>query len=310
MHQSILILNLSAMKSFLTLFLLIIVSCLGIKAQKPILLSEDSLLIGKSRLPGLSVTIPEANYESTLKSWIKDMQSLTKSKVIIENGEMSIFGSRLKEISPNPVNVYSKLIDLDSLLKLVVSIELKKDQYVENTTGEAEYTKTQNYIKEFAKNRYIEVVKDQVDTEEKKLRDVEKELSSLEKEKSRMQKSIQTNNNNILSENENITNQRNELTTVSASLAEQNNLPGNLEADPAQKEKAQLIKDLEKRKKKASNSIESSENKINKANSEIDNATNEIPRIEKMQQVVSEQVAQQEAVYQKFVDKLKKIKSY
>ena len=298
------------MKSISTFVLLVLISCFGIKAQKPILVTEDSLKVGNSLVPGLSVTIPEVDYEKTLKIWIRDLQSGTKSKVITETSDMSIFGAKIKEISPNPINVYSTLMNLDSMLQLTVSFELKKDMYVERATGETELVKAQNYLKEFAKNQYVDFAKAEADAEEKKLRNLERELSSLENEKSRLQKSIQSNNSTIASEKENIIVQNNELTTVSAALVEHNNQLSAMEEGPEQKEKVEYIKELEKRKKKALNSIESSENKINRSNSEIDKATEEIPKNERMQEKVKEQIAFQEAVYQKYADKLKRIKSY
>jgi peptidoglycan hydrolase CwlO-like protein len=297
------------MKSKITLVLLMLVPY-GIFAQTPILVSEDSLKIGNSLLPALSVNIPEVEYEKTLKTWIKELQSGTKSKVITENGEMSIFGAKIKDISPNPINVYSKLIALDSMLQLVVSFELKKDQYIETKNGDANFVKAQTYLKEFSKEQYIVIAKDQADREEKKLRDLQKELSSLENEKSRYQKSIQSDNSTITSEKENIAVQNNELATVTAALLEQNNQLSTMEEGPAKKEKEAAIKDLEKRKKKALNSIESSENRVNKSNNNIDKANGDIPRNEKMQEKLREQIADQEAVYQSYAAKVKKIKSY
>jgi len=298
------------MKTKFTLIILVIIPFLGINAQKPIIVSEDTLQIGKSLVPGLSVTIPEVDFEKALKTWTRDLQTGTKSKVVTENGEMSIFGAKIKAISPNQINVYSKLIKLDSMLQLIASFETKKDQYVERYSGESEYAKAQDYLKEFAKSQYIDVAKGQADAEEKKLRDLQKELSSLENEKSKMQKGIQTDNSTIASEKENITIQNNELNTVSAALIEQNSQITAMEEGPAKKEKAEQIKELEKRKKKAQNSIESSEKKINRSDSDINQATGDIPRNERMQEKVREQIFQQEAVYQRFADKLKKIKSY
>lgn len=298
------------MKLNFTHLLLLVIPFAGIKAQAPITLAEDSIKIGNSMLPGLSVTIPEASYENTLKEWVKDLQGGTKSKVVTENNEMSIFGARIKTISPNPVNVYSRLIDLDSMLQLSAVFELKKDLYIEKNSGEAEFSSAQIYLKEFAKAQYVAVAKDQADAEEKKLRDLQKELSSLENEKSRMQKSIQTANSNIASEKENIALQNTEIETVTTALATENALLAAMEAGPAQKEKAEVIKELERRKKKAENSIESSQNKINRADADIDQATGDIPRNERMQEKVKEQIAAQEAVYQKFADKLKTIKGY
>lgn len=298
------------MKTKFTLVFLLIVPFFGINAQLPVIVSEDSLKIGNSLVPGLSVTIPEADYDKTLKEWVKEMQSGTKSKVVTENNEMSIFGARIKSISPNPVNIYSRLVRLDSMLQLYAAFELKKDQYIERVSDETVFNKAQNYLKEFSKTQYIAVAKDQANAEEKKLRDLQKELSSLENEKSRMQRSIQSNNSSILSEKENINAQNSELATVSAALTEQNAQLTTMEAGPAQKEKMEQIKELEKRKKKAQNSIEASERKISRADSDIDKDTGDIPRNERMQEKLKEQIAGQEAVYQRFADKLKRIRSY
>ena len=298
------------MKSISTLVFILLTVCSGIKAQMPVSVSEDSLKLGKTTLPGISVTIPEVNYESTLKTWIKNLESGSKSKVVTENNEMSIFGAKIKELSPNPVNVYSKLIKFDSTLKLTVSFELKKDQYVERTGTASEFPKAEDYLKQFAKNQYIDLVKTQVDREDKKLRDIEKELSSLEKEKNHMQKSISSNNTTIANEKENITIQNNELTTVTAAIVEHNRQLDTISTGPAKEEKIKYLKELDKRKKKAQSSIESSENKINKTNNDTDKTNAEIPKNEKMQEQVNEKIQNQQAVLQKFTDKLKRIRSY
>ena len=204
--------------------LLILIPFGGIRSQQPIIVSEDSLKIGKSLLPGLSVTIPEANYEKALKAWIKDLQAGTKSDVVTENEEMTIFGAKLKGISPNPLNVYSRIIKLDSMLKLYVALEVKKDEYIEKASRNSEYIKVEDYIREFSKNQYIDVAKDQMDQEGDKLRDLQKELSSLENEKSKMLKSIQSDESTILNEKDNITIQNNELNSAESALREQKNL--------------------------------------------------------------------------------------
>jgi chromosome segregation ATPase len=298
------------MKSISALLFLILVSCMGIKAQKPILVSEDSITFGKGKLPGLSVLIPEVNYEKTLKTWTRDLQSRTKSKLITENNEMSIFGAKIKEISPNPINVYSKLMNLDSALKITVAFEVKKDQYIERSRGETELTNAKLYLKEFARNLYIDIAKDQADAEDKKLRDLQGDLSSLEKDKTRLQKTIQSENTTIVTEKDNITVQNNELASVTAEIVDQNIQLSETSDGPTKKAKTDYINGLEKRKKKVQNSIESSENRINKANNEIDKANAEIPRNEKTQEQVNEKIEKQQAVCQKFADKIKTIKLF
>jgi len=304
------IFNKITMKSISTLVLLVIISSFGLKAQKPIIISEDSLKVGKTNMPGFQVTIPEVNYEETLKAWTKSLESGTKSKVLTDAGIMSIFGSKIKDISPNPVNVYSRLVKLDSSLQLSASFELKKDEYIERTATPSEFSKAESYLKQFAKNQYIDLVKDQSDAEDKKLREIEKELSSLEKEKNRMQKSITSNNTTIANEKENITVQNNELTTVSAAIVEHNRQLDTMAVGTAKEEKVKYLKDLDKRKKKAQSSIESSQNKINRTTSDTEKINGEIPKNEQAQQQVNQKIQVQQAVAQKYADKLKKIKSY
>jgi chromosome segregation ATPase len=298
------------MRSIFILFFLLLISCTGIKAQKPILVSEDSLTFGKGKLPGLSVTVPEVNYEKTLKTWTRDLQSGTKSKLVTENNEMTIFGAKIKEVSPNPINVYSKLMNLDSAIKINVAFEVKKDRYIERSTGETDLNKAKLYLKEFARNQYIDLAKDQADAEDKKLRDLQKDLSSLEKDKTRLQRAIESENTTIVSENDKITVQNNELASVTSEIIEQNKQLSSTSDDKTINAKKDYINSLEKRKKKIQSMIESSQNSINKANNEIDKANAEIPRNDKMQEQVNDKIEKQQAVYQKFAEKIKTIKSF
>jgi len=298
------------MKTIYAFMLLLLIPCFGIKSQVPISVSQDSLKFGKSVIPGLTVNIPEANYEKTLKAWIKILETGTKSKVVTENNEMSIFGAKTKDIVPTTVNVYSKLIARDSSLQLFASFELGKDKYIDKASGETDFDKAKNFLRQFAKDQYVAVAQDRVDDESKKLKDIQKELASLEKEKTRLQKSIQSNNSTIISGKDNIAVQNNELKTVSASIIDNNSQLSSMDEGPAKEERQKYIKELEKRKKKALSEIESSENRINKSNSEIDQANRDISTNELTQEKVREQIAQQEAVLQKFTNKLTTIKSY
>ena len=298
------------MKSIYAVTALLFISCLSVNAQKTIQLSEDSISFGKKLLPGISVIIPEADYENTLKAWKRDLQSGTKSKLVTENGEMSIFGASLKKVSPNPVNVFSKLMNLDSMLKLSVSIELKNDLYADRSAGETELTEFKNLLREFSKQQYIEVAKGQLDDEEKKLKTLQRELSSLENEKENLQKSIQSNNTRIIEERQNITIQNSEVTNVTTELMSQSKEVGSMEEGPVKKAKEDYLSGLEKRKKKALNSIESSENRINRANNEVGKAESAIPKNVQTQQQVTAAIDKQQVVVQNFLDKLNKIKSY
>jgi len=299
------------MKSTFTLCLLALtITSITVSAQKPISITEDSISYGAAKYPGLIVTIPEVSFDRTEKNWIKELQSGTKSKVVDENGEMSIFGANIKDISPNPLNIYSKLTSQDSALQLLVSFELKKDMYIGKSSADAELFSAKEYLKEFAKEQYIDLIKEEVMAEEKKLRDLNKELSSFQNDKSKMQKSIQSNRSLITEMKDNILLQNNELAKVSAELVSQSDQLTSMEEGSAKEEKASYVKELEKRKKKILKEIESSENKITKANSQINEADRDIPRNESQQETMRAKVNQQEAVVNWFNEKLNRVKAY
>jgi hypothetical protein len=139
-----------------TLFILcvaLLVAAPRLNGQKPIKVLEDSVQFGNYLYPGFNVTIPEAIFDNVLKNWVKLQESGTKSKVQTENGEMTIFGALIKEVSPAPVNIYSRLMNEDTLSRLLVCIELKKDQYVEPASGDIQMTSAKDYLKEFAKSQ-------------------------------------------------------------------------------------------------------------------------------------------------------------
>lgn len=268
----------------------------GVRAQSPVVVSDDTISIGNSSMPGFSVIIPEVEYNETLRSWKKLLESGTKSKAVQDNEAITIFGARVKSISPNPVNMYSRMINVDSAVNLQVAIELSKDQY----TGNAEREDARNYLFDFAKDQYLSLANQQLKDEEKKLRDLEKDLNSLEKGKSKMEESISKNNSLISTERERLIVLNNELNLLS---------PGMGTTDPVT-EDSEAFKEREKQIKQKTKEIRSSEKKISNAEKEIRDAKNSIPKNMDLQINARGLVDQQEAVVRSYEQKVDKIKSY
>lgn len=281
-----------------------------INAQKPIVLVEDSLKVGANVYPAVSVLIPEVVYETTQKDWIKLQESGTKSKVVDESGKMSIFGAFAKNISENPINILSGLVDRDTLLILTAAFEIRNDVYIERATGEAELAKTKTWLFDFAKKEYSNLVNEQLKAEENKLKDLEKELSSLEKDQSGMERDIRTSNRKVSQEKERLTVLNNELTTLSAAISEHNTQLSLLEAGTERDAKEEYLKQLEKDRKKALRAIKKSEKKIRNAEGSITKANRAIPRNDDTQERIRRMITDQEAVVQQFTDKLNRVKAY
>jgi hypothetical protein len=296
-----------AMKNFQSLILATFVFC-GVSAQQPIHVFEDSIPYSKHKYPGVTVTVPEANYDKLQKDWKKELESKTKSRAVIENGEWSIFGAIAKNLSPTPVNIYSVLNNRDSLVELRVAVELKKDVFIEKKS--TEMLKLETYLKEFAKNQYLETAGTQLKVEEDTLHQLKKMLSEYEKSESNLKESIRLSEKSIKEEEDNISAVNAELETLGTEIDSQNTQYAALTDNSLKEQKAKYIKDLDKRKKKLGNDVESSDRKIKKANKEIDDAEKEIPAKQSLQEEVKKKISAQELVVQKYQQKLAAIKAY
>ena len=297
-------------RSNLILCLVLLAAGPALFGQKPIKVLEDSVQFGNYLYPGFNVTIPEANYDKILKDWVKTQENGTKSKVQTENGEMTIFGAIVKEVSPAPVNIYSRLMNEDTLTRLMVCIELKKDQYVESATGDIQLTSAKNYLKEFAKKEYMDVIKEQLAAEEKILRDLNKDLGGLENSKARSQRTAKNKRNTVNDEQEKLLVKHNELNLLSNEIITKNNEMMAMPVGAGRDAMASQITELEKRRKKLQKEISQGENRISKARSDIDQADRAIPRNENEQSVMKTKIDAQQAVVQSFIDKLNNVKLY
>lgn len=297
-------------RSNLILCLALLVAGSALFGQKPIKVLEDSVQFGNYLYPGFNITIPEANYDKILKDWVKTQENGTKSKVQTENGEMTIFGAIVKEVSPAPVNIYSRLMNEDTLTRLMVCIELKKDQYVESATGDIQLTSAKNYLKEFAKKEYMDVIKEQLAAEEKILRDLNKDLGGLENSKARSQRTAKNKRNTVNDEQEKLLVKHNELNLLSNEIITKNNEMMAMPVGAGRDAMASQVTELEKRRKKLQKEISQGENRISKARSDIDQADRAIPRNENEQSVMKTKIDAQQAVVQSFIDKLNNVKLY
>ncbi|HPR11119.1 MAG TPA: hypothetical protein PLV06_01930 [Bacteroidales bacterium] len=298
------------MKPKMFLPVLIVLISAGVRAQEPILFYDDSLKIGNGSLPGMAVIIPEVEYQETLDNWVKTLQSGTKSTVVTENGEMTIFGANIKEIAPDPINVYSRFSASDTGLCLAAAFELRKDLYIEKTTGDADHERAKTFLFNFAKNQYIRLVEEQLKAEETILRDLEKEMSTLEKEGSGMEKTIRKSERTISSEAEKLTDMNNHLTSLTAAISEHSMALPSMSSGEERDTKEDYLKGLEKDKKKTLKSITRSEKKKRKAERALAKARSGIPKVNRNQDDIRKTIDEQAAVVEKYSGKLNQVKNF
>lgn len=289
------------MKHIYALLVLCFCVVLKIQAQEPITITEDSLSFGNSTMPGFIVTIPEVAYDDVVKNWTKELESGTRSKVVGKNNELTIFGARKREVSDNPVNIYSILNEGNGTLNMQVAMELERDMYIDP----AEAGNAKEYLFDFAKEQYMEYVSEQLNDEKSKLRSLESDLNSLQREQSKMEKSSRKSSEIIAEEQERLSNLNNELEYLSAEPGQDDpEITGMGTRDP------DAEKDLEKEIRKLNRQISSAERKIERAEDEIDKNQRDIPRNAEEQQAARNAVTEQEVIVRSLEDKLETIKGY
>jgi len=280
-------------------------------SQKPITIEEGQIDLKHGTIPGFMVAIPEVAYETINESWIKSLEQKTKSKVQKDMGEFSIFGANIKKITPTPVNVYGYVKDVDSVTLIAAVFELKKDEYITSEKRIEEFAKAKEYLLKFAKDLYLNLVKDELRNKEKELKKLESDLSSLENDKNKFDKMIQSNNTAIGSINEKLLISRTSLSSLNDELMVQTNQINTIEEGPAKEDKTKYIKDLEKSINKANKAIESSEKKIVDLRSEIEKAqVDNIPNNLKEQQRAKIAIDQHKEAVRVSTEKYNTIKAY
>ncbi|MBN2275068.1 MAG: hypothetical protein JXK95_12095 [Bacteroidales bacterium] len=296
-------------------FLLAVVFCFIVvhltTAQKQIVVEETDITFEHGSSPGFLVAIPEVSFKKVQDSWVKSLEKGTKSKVQNEADEYSIFGALMKDISSAPINVYSYVKDNDTAILLAASFELKKDFYISTENDAERSAKTRAYLLAFAREHYLELAKEQLVNEEKKLTKLENDLKSLEKNKVKLEKMIQSNNVSVGSINDELVIQRTNLTSLNDELLTQTNQINAMEEGSAKDEKQKYITDLEKQIKKLNKDIESGEKKIIDMKAETDKAQNdEIPNNIKEQEQIRNDIEQQKEVVNSYKAKYNIINDY
>ena len=296
------------MKHFLCYLYLLLICITLANAQKPITLKPDSAKIGNTRFPGFSVSIPEITPEALKASWIKTIEKGTKSKAIVENNDITVFGAVIPNYEGGTVNIMSKTVDQDSLCSLFVCFETKPDVFIGKDSPE--YDRLSKFLKKFAKDQYVDLAEKQLSAEEDKLSELEKQLKSERKSTDKFKKDIQSAEVKIAAERDKISGFEKEIEITNASIESSSSAISSMDDGDAKKARKEELKKLEKKKKGLLKSINSSENQISEAKTAItDNNTN-IALKEATLKDLNERIVQQKLTISRFEAKLKTIEGY
>ncbi len=292
-------------------FFLFLFSALSlcISAQKPITIEESVRPMSKDSQPSFTVEIPEVTLADVEKDWLKYVSSKSKGKATVVNGENLQPAAINKNISPNPFNVYSKLLATSNGVTLTAWFTENDTDFISKANKNGSELAIEKYLRDFAAEQYREVVEAQLKTEQGVQNNLSKELDALIKEQEKSGKKVSESNRSIQKCNDNIATNNADIQSVSYKINDQKGMVERTAADAnANKGAKQTLKDLENQKKKLQKQNETENKNIDSFNKTIREEERKIADVKEKITAKSAQIEQQKQKVSEVEQKLKGIK--
>ena len=243
-------------------------------AQKSIAVNTAPRAMSKDTQFSYLVEIPEAKIKEVEKDWLKYISAGSKGKATVVNGENLQTDAIYKNISPNPFNVYSKLVETIEGVNLTVWITDNNSAFISKTPNSIEDLAVQKYVRDFAVKEYQTIVQEELKMEQDKQKKLERELAALIRDEESAVKKTNDNERNIARAKDAITTNDADIEASSAKITNQKGMVEQTAADRnANKGAQKTLSNIESDKKSLQKKNDSKSKNID--NKEKDNRAQE-----------------------------------
>lgn len=219
-------------------------------AQTTITVTESPAAMSKGTQPSFYVEIPGATAKQIEKDWQSYTGKGSKGKSSNTNGEYLQAGAVNTNVSPQPFNVYAKLLESTGNVRLTVWLTPNDTLFFSKANDSLQYLAIEKYIRDFAVAEYTDVVKGELKGEQDKLKALDKELNGLIKEEEKAGKKINDSKRSIDKSNQTIADNNRQIGELGYKVLDQKGMVERTASDPnANKGAKQTLKDLENQKK-------------------------------------------------------------
>jgi len=169
-----------------------------VKAQDSLHVTEAPMLMSKGTNNGYTVIIPQARAKDIISTWKKYIkQGESKSSMEDLDGEYLAKGTTLVNISPQPMNVYVQIKDMEKSVRLTAYFTEDDSNFISSASNPEKGKAAENYVRNYAQNQYRLAVERELESEKEKLADMEKEKEDLIKANEKSDKAIGDNERKI-----------------------------------------------------------------------------------------------------------------
>ena len=187
------------MKPLFYFFLAVIFFGTGsVTAQDTLHVTEAPMLMSKGTQNGYTVIIPQARAKDIISTWKKYIkQGESKTSTEESDGEYLSRGTTLVNISPQPMNVYVQIKDMEKSVRLTAYFTEDDSNFISSASHPEKGLAAQKYVKNYAQVQYRLAVENELHTETKKLADLEYQKENLAKSNEKSKSTISENERKI-----------------------------------------------------------------------------------------------------------------
>ncbi len=301
-------------KSQITSVLFVFLIPLFLIGQEKIEVVQKSVKMSQGEQPAYIVKVPQSNYDQVLKEWTKIIRQNTKSKVEETEHEIIIKGTQIPDISIDPINIYSAVINADSSVKIVAVYEIDSTFFsFTEEQADLQTEKTHHHIKHFMRGFAVEQYNYAVGVElseaEKLLKTKNKELKELGKQNEVYQKEMKESEQNIKNSEDLISSYEQDNERKLSEINSEKESIASLSGDENLSDEAKdQLKVLEKEKWNIEDKLEKEQKNIVKYQSNIEDLTKYIEDNSEKQLEKKAEIDKQEDVVNATKTKLEGIK--
>ncbi len=286
----------------------------ALRAQEPIRVTLQQILLSRGNQPAYMVTIPECDPAHVVKSWKSLIRQNTKSKVVNEGNEIVIRGTSIQAISDRAFTIYSLVINRFPSLDLYAAFELDSNRFfaAQDTANNIQVAKThseiRHFLRDFAISEYRFVVNQQVDKEKKHMDLLKSKFEDMSDQVEKLNKKIASNEQGIRNTEDNIAGTVRENERKMAEIDSKKAAISAIKDPELLKEGKSQLRSAEKEKRSIEKELESARKKIVGYQADIERYKRDIEDIVRRQDLKKGELRTQEETVDRLIRQLEGIR--
>jgi predicted nucleic acid-binding Zn-ribbon protein len=281
-----------------------------VNGQVTIAVEEVIREMSRGMQPGFEMTIPDATFKSVESRLVKFMRKGSRGRVKTVQGELFLDGAVRKNIYPEPFRLYIRHLEVAEGLRLTAFYTMDDTTFLSGTADPDRAAAAKKSLRDFGVERYRDAVEDELESQERILKNLEDELESMVKDSRKADKDIKDAKREIKRKKDEIRDLETRIAAKAEEILAQHDIVSSLQGTGGEEEKIarKRLKTLEKEKKKLEKSADRSGGDIDDLEGRIDDRRRFIDKNENLEESKKKEIETQQVKVDAIKEKLNGIR--